>query len=183
MDLAIADQVKLSFQVQNRTAAVWGATFGAMVPLAAFAFSHFCPEAEPLWRTVARWAFVAFCLSFSAPKVYRWGCSVFASGYMPRGEAGAFALLLEGAMVLADHSVAVHAVASYAFLAVLVAINALYCACSAALNQRATRAAVREASNPDTLSLAPTAPTLAVVPKQRAPRRTARPLRKAVSRG
>ena len=55
--------------------------------------------------------------------------------------AGAFALLLEGAMTLADHSVLAHAVVSYAFLAVLVTINALYSACSAALDQRASRAA------------------------------------------
>lgn len=157
MHLAIADQVRLAFQRQNRTAAVAGFVFGALVPLAAFAFSHFGADAQT-WQGAARWGFVVLCLLFSAPKVYRWGTAVFASGYWPRVEAGAFALLLEGAMTLADHGVAVHAAVSYACLAVLVMINALSCACSTALDQRATRAAAREERNPDTLSLVP-APT------------------------
>jgi hypothetical protein len=156
MHIAIADQIKLAFQVQNRRAASVGAVFGALVPLAAFAFAHFGADVSD-WRGVARWAFVALCLLFSAPKVYRWATAAFASSQWPRIEALAFALLLEGAMTLADHAVVAHAVVSYACLAVLVAVNALYCACSASLDQKTKREAARvEERNPDTLSLVPT---------------------------
>lgn len=180
MHIAIADQIKLSFQVQNRRAAAVGAVFGALVPLAAFAFSHFGAEVSD-WRGVARWCFVALCLLFSAPKVYRWATAAFASSHWPRVEALAFALLLEGAMTLADHSVLAHAIVSYACLAVLVLVNALYCACSAALDQRAKRDAARGAErNPDTLSLVPDAVQVAkaLMVKPRTARITAK--RKAV---
>ena len=152
MHIAIADQIKTAFLVQNRRAAYVGAIFGALVPLAAFAFSHFGSEVTD-WRGIARWVFVALCLLFSAPKVYRWATAAFASSHWPRTEALAFALLLEGAMTLADHSVWAHAVVSYACLLVLVLVNALYCACSAALDQKAKREAAREPKNADTLSL------------------------------
>lgn len=168
MHIAIADQIKLAFQVQNRRAASVGAAFGASVPLAAFAFSHFGAEVSD-WRGVARWVFVGLCLLFSAPKVYRWATAAFASSQWPRAEALAFALLLEGAMTLADHSVLAHAVVSYAFLAVLVLVNALYCACSASLDQKAKREAARP-GNADTLSLA----VVPIAPRRRAVSATAK---------
>jgi hypothetical protein len=148
VSLGIADQVRTAFLKQSRTPAVVGAIFGGLVPLAAFAFSHFGAGVES-WEGKARWAFVALCLLFSAPKVYKWGCAAFSTGYLPRVESAAFALLLEGAMTLADHSVPVHAVVSYACLLVLVTINALATACSAALDQKALRAAAREQARPE----------------------------------
>lgn len=190
--LGIADQVKLAFQVTTRVPAIVGAVYGGVVPLLAFAFSHFGPPVGTVPGAVCA-VFVAFCLGFSIPKVVKWGLSLF-SGRGAIVEAWSFALIMEGAMVLAGYvagkvgSVAgiVFTVAGVVCLAILVTVNALSTACSAALGQRAVneaRRAEREAEaskNPDTLSLVPTTPALAVV--KRAPRRTAKPLRKAGGR-
>jgi hypothetical protein len=158
VSVGIADQVRVALQVTTRIPAIFGAVYGAAVPLAAFAFSHFAAEGEPTWRLALRWAFVGLCLAFSVPKVFKVGTAVFSQGVHPRMEAAAFALLLEGAMTLADHSVTAHAVVSYFCLFVLVTLNALVCAVAAASDQRAATKERRAEANPDTLSLAPVVP-------------------------
>jgi hypothetical protein len=157
--LGIADQVRLAFQVTTRTPAIVGAVFGGIVPPLAFVFSHFGPPVATLKGTVCA-AFVVLCLGYSIPKVVKWGHSVF-SGKGALLEAWSFALIMEGAMVLAGYlgSHWSFTVAGCVCLAILVAVNALSTACSAALGQRAVneaRRAAREERNPDTLSLDPT---------------------------
>ena len=181
--LGITDQVRLAFQQQHRIPAIVGAVLGSLPPLAAFAFSHFGLDLST-WQGRTAVVFVLACLAFSAPKVYRWSAQAFSS----RIEALGFAVLLEGAMTLADHRTPVLAVVSYACLATLVGINAVVTAVAVALSQKAVRAAQREqaASNPDTLSLAPVVPLgltrtqLQTGPVPGAPRRTAK--RKAGAR-
>jgi len=137
--LGITDQVRLSFQRQNRIPAIVGAVLGAIPPVSAFCFSHFGLDLGS-WRGRVAVVFVLACLAFSAPKVYRWSLVAFRS----RVEALGFAVLLEGAMTLADHRTAVLAAVSYACLVTLVVINSIVTACSVALDQKAVRAAARE---------------------------------------
>lgn len=138
--LGITDQVRLAFQKQHRVAAIVGAVLGSLPPLAAFAFAHWGLDDFQDWANWIAAAFVLACLAFSAPKVYRWSVIAFRS----RLESAGFAVLLEGAMTLADHRTTVLAVVSYACLATLVFINAIVTACSVALDQKAARAAARE---------------------------------------
>lgn len=178
MNLSIADQVRTAFQIQNRTAATWGAVLGALPPLSAFAFSHFGLGALDTWRGWLAAVFVLACLLFSAPKVYKWSAAAFSASQWPRVEAVGFVVLLEGAMTLADHSVPVLAAVSYVCLVVLVCINAVVTAVALALDQKATRAAAREETrNPDTLSLVP--PPLPVAKR---PARRIQPTRKVARR-
>lgn len=143
MQLGITDQVRLAFQRQNRIPALVGTVLGSIPPVSAFCFSHFGLDLDS-WRGRLAVVFVLACLSFSAPKVYRWSLAAFRS----RLEAGGFAVLLEGAMTLADHRTLVLAVVSYVCLATLVGINAIVTACSIALDQKAVRAATRDAVGP-----------------------------------
>jgi hypothetical protein len=179
--LGIGDEVKLAFQITTRIPALVGVVFGSVVPGLAFVFSHFAPPLDTLRGALAG-AFVAFCLGYSIPKVVKWGTAVL-RGRGALLEAWCFALVMECGMVLAayigDHW-AFH-VASGVCLAILMLVNALSTACSAALGQRevnAARAAAREEKpgTSDTLSL-----TLMPNPGERVSMRLAKPARRAAA--
>lgn len=137
-DLGITDQVRLTFQKQNRVPAVVGVVLGSIPPVSAFSFAHFGLDVAT-WRAWVAACFVLACLAFSAPKVFRWSVAAFRS----RVEALGFVVLLEGAMTLADHRTPMLAVISYVCLAVLVFINAVVTACAVALDQREARTTAR----------------------------------------
>ncbi len=126
--LTIVERVLQTIKPGGRVAACIGALTGGCIPALAFCVVHlvlpFYRELGPtMWGKVVgvtMWAVVGGCLACSAPKVYKW----FLAAYGSRFEAAGAVTCLEAVMTFSP-VVSLSAAA----LAVLVFINAIYCAC------------------------------------------------------
>jgi len=126
--LTVVEQVLQAFNPGGRIAACIGALTGGCIPALTFSVVHlvlpFYRElGSTLWGMVVgitMWAMVGGGLVCSAPKVYKWFSAAFGS----RFEAAGAVICLEAVMTFAP-VVSLSAAA----LAVLVFVNAIYCAC------------------------------------------------------
>jgi hypothetical protein len=139
--IALADQVRMAAQKQNRVAALIGSWLSKLAPCGAFGIAHFAPLDFTTARGLFFWAMLAACLAFSAPKVFKWARSTFGSLV----EAIGFVGLTEG-LSLAPHDVHwVLTLVSVDALLVLLVVNTVTGAVRVSLSQRELRAAARAA--------------------------------------
>jgi len=126
--LTVVQQVIHAFKPAGRVAAFIGLLTGGCIPAFTFCVAHFVLPFYrdlnvTLWGMVERttmWGMVVGGLACSAPKVYKWFLAAFGS----RLEAVGAMLCLESVMTFAPV-----VYLSTAALAMLVFINAIYCAC------------------------------------------------------
>lgn len=138
-NIALADQVRMAAQKQNRIAAVIGSWLAKLAPVGSFAIAHFAPLNFTSARGLFFWALLASCLAFSAPKVFKWARSTFGSVV----EAVGFVGLTEG-LSLAPHDVHWFLTAvSVDALLVLLVVNSITGAVRVSLSQRELRAAAK----------------------------------------
>jgi hypothetical protein len=138
-NIALADQVRMAAQKQNRIAAVIGSWLAKLAPVGSFAIAHFAPLNFTSTRGLFFWALLASCLAFSAPKVFKWARSTFGSVV----EAIGFVGLTEG-LSLAPHDVHWFLTAvSVDALLVLLVVNSITGAVRVSLSQRELRAAAK----------------------------------------
>lgn len=151
--IALADQVRLAVQKQNRIAAIIGSWLAKLAPIGSFAIAHFAPLNFTTTRGLFFWAMLASCLAFSAPKVFAWARSTFCKPGAFPVEAIGFVGLTEG-LSLAPHDVHwILTAVSVDALLVLLVVNTVTGAVRVSLSQRELRAAARVQAEQHTTEL------------------------------
>lgn len=117
--LTVVEQVIHAFKPGGRIAAFIGVLTGGCIPTLTFCVVHLV---LPFYRELSStlWGMVGSGLTCSATKVYKW----FLAAYGSRFEAVGAVICLESVMTFAPV-----VYLSAAALAVLVFVNAVYCAC------------------------------------------------------
>lgn len=132
----ITVQIRLATQKGNRLATAMGCIIGTVVPVMVYAITHTLPllleRGEMIKLAVFSVMGIGGCY-FSMKSVIQWGKLAFQSDGK---KAIAFALLLEGALVMSGMEESLHWL-GYAALAYLAAINAISCGCNIALEAKA----------------------------------------------
>lgn len=126
--LTVVEQVIQAFSPGHRIAACIGALTGGCIPALTFCVAHLVLPyyrglSSTLWGMlveITMWGMVGGGLICSAPKVYKWFSAAFGSQF----EAAGAVICLEAVMTFAPV-----VYLSAAALAVLVFVNAIYCAC------------------------------------------------------
>jgi len=120
--MGVVRQVKIVLKPSNRTATVFGAWFGAGVPLASYWMAHYeiAATTNP-WLLAAKCLLVLGGLLFSAVTVYRWCKLAFGSP----AKAVGFCVLAEGVLILSSTPYLCMGALAY-----LVVINAIATGCT-----------------------------------------------------
>lgn len=124
-EIGVLDQVAIAAKRHNRLALVAGSIMGGFVPVASFQIAHHEVQDNPVM-----WLAVGAGLAYSALSVYAWSKVALRSQWKAVG----FCCLMELTMTFSET-----VWLSYGALALLVAINAIACACQLILDRRETR--------------------------------------------
>lgn len=124
-EIGILDQCAIAARRSNRSALICGSMVGGFVPLATFVVAHYETASTPMM-----WLPVAGGLAYSAMTVFQWARVAYKHPLKALG----FVVLLESVMTFSATTWL-----SLAALAMLIAINAIACACQLVLDRRETR--------------------------------------------